>query len=45
MEKYRQLLDVYTLEEILERCDVEAEDVLALLDEQGLLKLEVIPLE
>lgn len=44
MEKYRQLLEIYTLEEILERIDVEAEDVLALLDEQGLLKLEVIPL-
>lgn len=44
MNKYRQLLEIYTLEEILERSDVEAEDVLALLDEQGLLNLEVEPL-
>lgn len=44
MDKYRQLLEIYSLEEILERCDVEPEDVLAILDEQGLLTIEVNPL-
>jgi hypothetical protein len=43
-DKYRQLLEVYSLEEILERLEVEPEDVLALLDEQGLLHLDVEPL-
>jgi hypothetical protein len=44
VERYRQLLDIYTLEEILEIIDVEPEDVLALLDDEGLLKIEVEPL-
>lgn len=44
MEKYRQLLEVFTLEEILERLDLEPEEVLAMLDDLGLLQLDIEPL-
>lgn len=44
MERYRQLLEVYSMEEILELCGLEPEEVLALLDEQGVLNVEIQPL-
>jgi hypothetical protein len=37
-EQLEKLLDVYTLEEILERAGVEVVEVLSLLDELGYLK-------
>ena len=39
MNKYDKLLEVYTLEEILENLDMEAVDILRLLDECNLLNL------
>lgn len=38
MERYYRLLEVYTLERILDALDIEQAEVLQLLDEQGLLE-------
>jgi len=37
-ERFAKLLEVYTLEEILERAGVEIVEVLCLLDEMGYLR-------
>lgn len=43
MEKYQKLLSVYTLEEILDNLDLEPEDVLAILDDQGYMDTLTLP--
>jgi len=43
-KEYYQLLELYTLEEILERAGITPEEVLAMLDEAGLLNVDVTPL-
>lgn len=41
--EYEKLLEVYTLEQIIEMLDLEAVDILRLLDDQGYLNNLEIP--
>ena len=45
MEYYQKLLEIYTLEQILEFCELEPIEVIQLLDEQCLLPNDIeVPL-
>jgi hypothetical protein len=43
MERYEKLLEVYTLEEIIDALGLEQVEVLQLLDEQGYLQSLELP--